>query len=266
MARRPAPRSGTQRKVQRSPSGIIAIAFIVLLVVCGRTWISRDSIQVESPPQTAVLLPTAPVPSKSDTLQVDAFSLPENLDIEVISCSETSHTKVSLEVRLSRRVTKQELTDLAHGLWKQNEGNQHERTFILYYLPGMEVGAGAWATTHFNPDLEVKIQGSSIEQDRQFRKTAASFEGDVVGKWMDETPFAGGTLVIFQEGETVKLERTYLDGSSDIRELVERKVDGETRYSKAGANAFSEYYVIDGGGNLRLFDSEGFICEAKRID
>ena len=32
-----------------------------------------------------------------------------------------------------------------------------ERYFVTFYLPGMEVGSGAFATAHHNPDLEVKI-------------------------------------------------------------------------------------------------------------
>lgn len=32
-----------------------------------------------------------------------------------------------------------------------------EKTFITYYLPGMDLDGTCWASTHFVPDLEVRI-------------------------------------------------------------------------------------------------------------
>jgi hypothetical protein len=31
----------------------------------------------------------------------------------------------------------------------------------------MEIGAGAWATTHFDPTLEVKILGLPVEEEQE---------------------------------------------------------------------------------------------------
>lgn len=55
--------------------------------------------------------------------------------------------------------TKLQLTELAKQLYSQYEGEKYDRVFICYYLPGMVLNSGAWATSHFNPDLEVRILG-----------------------------------------------------------------------------------------------------------
>lgn len=74
--------------------------------------------------------------------------------------------KTSLDIEVSQRLTKLELTHAARTIQQtlcetasQNEncGDIFPRIFIDWYLPGMEVGAGAWATTHFEPELQVKI-------------------------------------------------------------------------------------------------------------
>tara|TARA_Y100001972_G_scaffold36162_1_gene44709 strand:+ start:10392 stop:10505 length:114 start_codon:yes stop_codon:yes gene_type:complete len=31
----------------------------------------------------------------------------------------------------------------------------YDRSFVVFYLPGMEVDAGGFATAHHNPDLKV---------------------------------------------------------------------------------------------------------------
>jgi hypothetical protein len=42
---------------------------------------------------------------------------------------------------------------------KNSDAHTYERTFIVYYLPGMEIGSLAWATSHFDPELQVRIIG-----------------------------------------------------------------------------------------------------------
>lgn len=46
-----------------------------------------------------------------------------------------------------------ELAQIANKLHSQ----EHENTFIDFYLPGMEIGAGAFATGHHNPKLKIIV-------------------------------------------------------------------------------------------------------------
>jgi hypothetical protein len=72
--------------------------------------------------------------------------------------------RLSIDVMVSDVCLKSEeavraLTAISSRLYRRYRGRKYERVFICYYLPGMEVGAGAWATGHFNPELEVKVLG-----------------------------------------------------------------------------------------------------------
>jgi len=67
--------------------------------------------------------------------------------------------KRTVTIRLPKKYTKAQLRAIATEV-KKKESAKVERTFITHYLPGMEVGAGAWASTHYNPTLAIKIYGA----------------------------------------------------------------------------------------------------------
>tara|TARA_R110002095_G_scaffold214421_1_gene206426 strand:- start:828 stop:1304 length:477 start_codon:yes stop_codon:yes gene_type:complete len=64
--------------------------------------------------------------------------------------------KRSLIVHLKAKVTEDRLRTIAIELEKQKD-RPYERTFIVYYLPGMDLNDVCWATTHFDPDLKIDI-------------------------------------------------------------------------------------------------------------
>ena len=72
--------------------------------------------------------------------------------------------KLSLDIELQpvgdSLPTESQLTELANALYSQHQGKRYERVFICYYLPGMILDSGAWATSHFNPTLQVRILGT----------------------------------------------------------------------------------------------------------
>lgn len=92
-------------------------------------------------------------------LLIVACSADSGVDYELVS--DTNRTarhpaKRSIVVRIAEPLSEADLSRVAIEL-KRREFRDFERTFIEYYLPDMKVGAGAWATTHFNPELEVRV-------------------------------------------------------------------------------------------------------------
>lgn len=51
------------------------------------------------------------------------------------------------------------LIALASQVYRNHSGMKYNKVFICWYLPGMVLDSGAWATTHFIPHLSVKILG-----------------------------------------------------------------------------------------------------------
>lgn len=93
-------------------------------------------------------------------LYTTVFAENELIPYEILKRSEMGSAKLSLDIEVplieERLPTAEEFGAISQHLVEQSSG--HERTFISFYLPGMEVGAGAYATAHHNPGMEVKIQ------------------------------------------------------------------------------------------------------------
>ncbi len=89
---------------------------------------------------------------------------PKDVTYTIISTDSVPGTKRVLKIRLRQKVSTDILRLIALEL-KNADRHEYQRTFIMYLLPGMQVGAGAWATTHFDPDLQVKILGLTAEEE-----------------------------------------------------------------------------------------------------
>jgi len=100
-------------------------------------------------------------------------------------CLETKRS--SLTIRLNKRISEDRLRKLAIEL-RDKEPRKYDRMFITYYLPDMTVGAGAWATTHFDPDLKVNILGQKIGKfQKKFQlsqKNTLDYD-EMIGIWED---------------------------------------------------------------------------------
>ena len=187
---------------------------------------------------------------------------PSDVTYTIISDNSLFRIKRSVDVRLDRKVSKEVLRSLAIELRNADKG-EYQRTFIVYYLPGMTVGAGGWATTHFNPELEVRILGLTAEEEK-VRSQAQSPSREQLGVWVDNRPFMG-TISIFREGGKLLVEKKYKDGSTSKKEVVEKPSRRGRRFEEKEGAAFGEYFLIDRQGKLQLWDEDGHITTAERL-
>ena len=172
--------------------------------------------------------------------------------------------KRSLDVRLNNKVSDETLRTIALKL-KLLDSRNYDRTFICYYLPDMEVGAGAWATTHFNPNLKVQVLGLTAEQEKVLKQQPNNPSQEVIGSWLDESPFIGSRITIFRQDNKLFIENKYTDGSVGKKEIVKKTSNNGEAFQKKESNSFGEFYLIDAKGNLQLWDKEGLISTAKKI-
>ena len=99
-------------------------------------------------------------------LKVDAIQGRTLPKVQILKNGQYPHlSKVSLDVELQDRIDKDTLSRLGMSL-KRQYGKGMDRVFICYYLPGMKLDKGAWASTHYTPEHngEVKIYGLSSPQ------------------------------------------------------------------------------------------------------
>ena len=91
--------------------------------------------------------------------------IPADVRYSVIQTNIVTGIRKSIDVRLDKEVSEDALRAIAVEL-KSGDSRHYERTFIVYYLPEMPVGGGGWATTHFDPGLEVRILGLAGQEER----------------------------------------------------------------------------------------------------
>jgi hypothetical protein len=202
---------------------------------------------------------------------------------EILTDKKTHNIKRSVEIRLDRRITSEQLESIAHKI-KALNGNHYKRTFILYYLPYQKPGAGAWATTHFTPNLEVEILGATVEDAKKFRAYSIKngwqtpeasknspqiwgakqpiniqYGGEIIGEWIWDLSDLSRKITIFKKNGTFFMNRYYRDGSQETVQLKAAKVARGLRLEETQPNAFGEHSIINKKGELEFFDADGII-------
>lgn len=188
--------------------------------------------------------------------------IPNDVSYSVLTTRTIPSIKRSLEVRLNKKVPEEILRRIAQKL-KSDGSRDYDRTFITYYLPGMKVGAGAWATSHFDPALRIQILGLSTGATKSRPAKAGSTDQKVIGRWIDEV--MASRITIFKKGRLVYVEHLFKDGSTGEIEVFEEKIPRGQGFIPVKASATGDHWVIDSRGNLQLRDSEGLIRTAMKL-
>ena len=118
--------------------------------------------------------------------------------------------------RLMGPATQGELTALAKYL-KDKHCPGASPVFLTYYLPGMVPGAGAWGTSHYNPDLHVKIYGMTKEEVQKAAGSTVASGEEVIGRWK----FQGllpSVVTIAKKGNRYYATNKFKDGSERKKE------------------------------------------------
>jgi hypothetical protein len=192
-------------------------------------------------------------------------SIPADVTYSIVESDTIPGVKRSLVIRLNKKVSAAVLGVIANEL-KLRDSRNYTRTFISYHLPDTVVGGGAWATTHFDPGLEVRILGLSEEEEGKLVADPGPANREVLGRWLDERPYVGSRLTLFRSPKGLVMERKFKDGSSLEEKLIERKSSRGRRFDIATGSRHGEYWVIDATGKLQAFSNDGMFATFGRVD
>lgn len=189
-------------------------------------------------------------------------NIPEDVKWEITKEEPNPNlSKNNIEVSLNKKIDKEVLQEIAMKI--REDRNEYNKLWIFYYIPNMTEGM-AWATTHFTPNLEVNIIGSTENQDIITSKTT-DIEGEVLNKWRSEKSLMGATLVLFKNSSDKQIMRiTFKDGSKMDSKIIKSNVKGKVKYQDDNENG--EYYILELNGNLGLYGKNGKFDEAIKIE
>lgn len=188
----------------------------------------------------------------------------EKISYFIINDQSYTNIKRSVDVRLKDRITIKQLSALAHEINNLND-KSFKRTFILYYLPEIKVDSGAWASTHFNPNLKVKILGATLEQATKLTESIAKDNKAIIGIYFKELGDLSHQLIVFKEKNKILIKETYSDNGQRTKEYLGSKVNRGLRLQELGHNDFGEYYIVNQNGDLESWDNQGLIETLKKI-
>lgn len=188
----------------------------------------------------------------------------QGVNYTVIEKTNLGTVNGSIVIRLEKKVTKDLLHKLALNL-KKAQPRKYVRLFIEYYLPGMTPGSGAWATSHFNPNLEIRILGTTIEEEKALKAGSKGSSDEIIGEWLDESPYVGAKYTLMKKNGKIIMMRKFKDGSGSKKAMVQKNHSGKLRFEEKERNDFGEYYMIERNGNLGAYDSSGLISTMRAI-
>lgn len=230
----------------------IMLKMILPVLILALPACTGDVEQEVPRPQTQ---PVSVAPVQIPETRISASSDVSVPKYSIVKDENLHHFKRSVDVRIPIRYTETQLDILAKHI-KNLDKRKYDRTFILYYLPDMEIDAGAWASSHFDPNLKITIHGLSVEKYKELTSLPENLDSsaEMIGRWA----YMIALFDIYSKDNNYFMRTTYRDGSSGQQNLQKRTVENETRYYVLDSD-FGEYYVVSSRGELKVFDNDGFI-------
>ena len=173
-------------------------------------------------------------------------------------------------MRLNREFNKTSIEKLARKL-KTDLKADYDRIFISYYLPGMKVGSGAWATSHFDPDLEIIMTAPYYDDTKKVTNTdnsktdklinkflSTNGSVNIIGKWSQGD---GVMVVIFKKNGTYYINEMEIDNLKIGKNwALENKIKNGKQIFIIKAlmgDGYNDYYLVENNGKLSLYDNIG---------
>ncbi len=223
-----------------------AIIYILVIIV------SFFMLGVFSPADDSVI-------DSSESLKVE--SKIEKFNCKILDTETTNTNKMTIYIQIPEQLNKTQLREIAYELKEKN--SKYENLYIFYLLPNMKIGAGAWATSHYNPNLDIKIIGIDKTIEDKLKNIKLP-KGEIIGKWLDSSPYMENSIIIYKTNGVYKMTRNYKDDSKSEKNLQSSKISGKLRFEYK--NKFGEYFLIENDGSLGLYDENGLITTAKEIE
>lgn len=91
------------------------------------------------------------------------------------------------------------------------------------------------------------------------------YNGEIIGQWIDRSVITPGKTTLLKRSGRLIMIVEWKDGSRSEWVMTARKYLGGVRLDERGGNPRGEYYVIQKGGSLAVYDEYGLIVLRKPI-
>lgn len=232
--------------VRRHVQGLTAGVFAGCLVMVGWAIFGPDE-----KPRSA---DTASVEGSTQREEVPARAR-TSIAYEVVDAVYSRDFRImhSLEVMLPRRLSEQELEEVAYAV-RDRHLSESSTTLIGFFVAG-QTATTYWARVKFKPEYTASIVGLSVADYQQLADTDLSQYPTMVGSWLLDGPL-GHLRVLYKVKNSYKLDRIFTDGKRTENYNVQ-KLDGQRLRLQRPEDESGEYYVLLPNGDLEGWTPKG---------
>lgn len=182
---------------------------------------------------------------------------------KIINENMTLKSKYEVEIQLLNKITTDELVALSNRIYHE-KNNDYDYFHISYYIQEQSPDSDdAWATALFNPKLTTMV-GLTVTNE-SLLKNRVSPIANTKGEWIDHIQI-GAKYTLGVEDSKFILAIDYPESKGYKLQVIE-STDGEfTKYRDIFPNDANEYFIINGDGNLELYDDDGLIRTLQKIE
>lgn len=169
--------------------------------------------------------------------------LPENFEYRITKDeSNPNIEKNQLEVEINQKLTEGQLATLAEELY--NTKDKQRRFYIFYNLKNNDNSIVAWATSHFDPELVIAINGSTNTEDDQMLLEAQKVQGNIIGIF-NEKDYTFSLYTIYERNGKIFIRTTFKDGESMDNEVEKINSKNGIRYNYKENVSQGEYFILN---------------------
>lgn len=253
-------------------AGAVAIIGICLVAAVGFVITSRLPDLSSEPPSgernttSSPAKPSSPdarTPAKEKKKVAEAVKTTPTLPkYSIIEDTSMATIKRTVDVRLEQKISEDELRLVAEEI-KGMDSKKYERVFITYYLPHQTPGSGAWATTHYDPSIDVRVLGFGVDEVPAPEQSNAP-KADRIGRW-EYSNAIGQVFTVSRVGTGFTMTIEFQDGGKIVEPVTAQREGERVIVRPVEPKDSGDYWILDEQKNLLLMDSEGLIGKAIAI-
>ena len=180
--------------------------------------------------------------------------LPENFKYVITKDeSNVALEKNQIYVQLSEKLTEGQIATLAEELF--NSKDKQRRFYIYYSLINSNDDEMVWAISHFDPELEITINGSTATQEIKVKENASKVDGKIIGMFYEEE-FTSASYTVFEKDNKIFVKNLLKNGQSTQNEMIESKVENGKKLEFKDGLYNGEYYILTNNNQLEFYNKE----------
>ncbi len=165
--------------------------------------------------------------------------------------SNVATEKNQLYVELNQKVTEGQIATLAEELFNSKE--KQRRFYIFYSLKSTEDAHVYWATSHFDPELEITINGSTSAEEKIVKNNTGKVDGKVIGNFYEEE-LSSSSYTVYEKNNKVFIKSISKDNVSAINEMKRSEIATGIKLEYSNDSFNGEYFILTKDNKLEFYN------------